>query len=53
MAGKGSHFIIHGSFTKKSDAVKKERAGRHRFIKVTHVRGHRRYTVLEPLNRKG
>ena len=45
--GKGRKFIFHGAFKSKRAAVKKERAGKGRFILNRTIKGHRRYLVLK------
>lgn len=46
MAFKGKRMTIHGAFSTKSDAQKKERAGSGRFIKEKVIRGKKRFIVL-------
>ena len=50
MAFKGKRMVIHGAFSSKSDAVKKEHGGSGRFIREKTIRGKKRYIVL---SRKG
>jgi len=46
MAKRGKCFVIHGAFATKAAAVRKERAGKGRWIVERRVRGHKRYVVL-------
>lgn len=46
MAGKGAKFDFHGSFLKKSDAVKKESETEGAFIRPHKIGGKVRYFVL-------
>lgn len=46
MAGIGKKYDFHGSFTSKSEAVKKERETKDAFIRERRVGGKVRYFVL-------
>ena len=46
MAKRGKCFVIHGAFGSKAAAVRKERAGKGRWIVERRVRGQKRYVVL-------
>jgi len=46
MAGKRRVFDFHGCFTKKEDAVKRERSIEGAFIKEFKLRGKCRYSVV-------
>lgn len=48
MAYRGKRFIFHGAFSSKADARRKERQGKHRFIKRKRYKGRGvRYMVME------
>jgi hypothetical protein len=49
MAKRGRAFGFHGAFSKKADAVRKERTIRGAFVKRIRVRGQTRYVVMSRL----
>jgi len=51
MAGQGRKFTFHGAYKEKEDAVREEKKV-HGFIRREKIKGHLRYVVMKPKDRK-